>query len=235
MKKTYNCVVIDDEPGPREILEKHIARHPALSLLKSFDEAPKALNYLRKHRPDIIFLDIEMPGLTGMELIKSLNTEGLNFIFITAHPQFAIEAFELEASDYLMKPVSPDRFNKSVKKALRRLESSKAETVMLNVGKAQMRVSIENIDWVESQNYYITIYGRKFAEGFLTVRMSLYKLAELLPQDRFFRINQSVIVSLHYIEKLRNREVKLQNGRKFMISDTCKWVTGYIENRLKMQ
>ncbi|MDT4844702.1 Transcriptional regulatory protein BtsR [compost metagenome] len=235
MKTTYNCVIIDDEPAPREILEKHIVLHPALILVKSFDEAPKALNYLRKNRPDIIFLDIEMPRLSGLELINSLDTEGLNFIFVTAHLQFATDAFDLDSVDYLRKPVSFERFSKSVKKALRRLESSKAETLMLNVGKAQIKVSIENIDWVESENYCITIYGRKFAEGRLTLRMPLYKLAELLPHDRFFRINQSVIVSLHYIEKLRNKEVKLRNGNKFMISDTYKWITGYIENRLKMQ
>ena len=231
----YSCVVIDDEPAPREILEKHITKHPALNLLKSFDESPKALNYLRKNRADIIFVDIEMPGLTGIQLIESLNAEEYNFIFITAYSEHSLKAIELGAAHYLMKPPSYEKFSEAVKRVLKKLEHTSKETVVLQDGKKQISVLIEDIDWIESENYYIIIYGRRFKDGCFRVRISLYKLIGLLPQDRFFRINQSVIVGLHYIEKLRNREVTLRNGKKFTISDTYKSIKGFMENRLKMQ
>ncbi len=235
MSRNFSCVVIDDEPAPREILAKHIGRHQALSLIKSFDEAPKALNYLRKNRPDIIFLDIDMPGLSGLELINSIETEGLNFIFVTAHPQFATDAFDLDAVDYLSKPVSFERFTKSVKKALRRLESRMEEIIMLDIGKEKQQISLEQIDWIEADNYYLDIYGHKFTDGKMTVRIPLYKIEKLLPQDRFFKINRSVIVNLKYIKAVRNNEVTLRNGKKFTVSRSYKSVISAIEQKLILQ
>lgn len=235
MKGIYNCVVIDDEPAPREILAKHITRHPVLNLIKSFDEAPKALNYLRKNKPDIIFLDIEMPGLTGLELINSLDTEGISFIFVTAHPQFAMDAFDLDAVDYLSKPVSFERFSKSVKKALRRLASRNEGTIVLETGKEKQQISLEQIDWIEADNYYLDIYGHKFAEGKITVRLPLYKMEKLLPQERFSKISRSVIVSLKYIKSIRNNEVTLRNGKKFTVSRSYKSVISTIEQKLILQ
>lgn len=235
MSHSFSCVVIDDEPAPREILKKHIANHSALKLLKSFDEAPKALNYLRKNKPDIIFLDIDMPGLTGLELINSLDAEGLNFIFVTAHPQFAANAFDLDAVDYLSKPVSFERFSKSVKKALRRLESRKEETIILEAGKEKQQLSLDQIDWIEADNYYLDIYGHKFKEGKITVRIPLYKIEKLLPKDYFFKINRSVVVNLKYIKTIRNNELTLQNGKKLIISRSYKSVITIIEHKLILQ
>lgn len=235
MKATYNCVIIDDEPAPREILAKHIARHPALTLLQSFDEAPKALNYLRKNRPDIIFLDIEMPGLTGIQLIESLNIETLNFIFVTAHPQFALEAFDLDAADYISKPISYERFTKSIKKVQKKLEYKKVETVNLNAGKEYIQIEIEWIDWIEAENYYVHIHGRRFSEGRLTMRIALYKLEKLLPAERFFKISRSVIVNLHYIKRIRNNEITLKNEKKLTVTRSHKYITGLIENKLRLQ
>lgn len=235
MKATYNCVVIDDEPAPREILAKHIAKHSALTLLDSFDEAPKALNYLKKNKPDIIFLDIDMPELTGIQLIESLNTEGLVLIFVTAHPQFANEAFELDAVDYLNKPVSYERFAKSVKKALRNLENKKLETVTLQMGKEHIQIDLDAIDWVQAENYYINIHGRKFINGHLTLRLPLYKLDKLLPKDTFFKLSRSLIVSLRYIKIIRNNEVTLRNGKKLVVSRSYKYITEEIKDKLRLQ
>jgi len=235
MRTTYNCVVIDDEPAPREILAKHIARHSALSLLKSFDDAQKALSYLRKNKADIVFLDIEMPQLSGIQLIENLDTEGMLFIFVTAHPQFAVDAFALDAVDYLSKPVSYERFTQAVKKALKRLEYMKEETLVLSVGKEHLQIDLNKIDWIMAENYYVNIHGHKFAAGPLIVRLPLYKLEKLLPQGKFFKISRSVIVGLHYIKKIRNNEVILRNGERFTVSRSYKYITGVIENKLLLQ
>lgn len=230
----YSCVVIDDEPGSREVLEKHIARHPNLFLKMSFEESPKALNYLKEHSVDIIFVDIEMPAITGVQLMERLGPEGYNFIFVTAHPQFALKAFDLGAIHYLQKPAFYNQFSNAVDRAIKQLQTSKQETIVLKEGRTKIQIPIKDIDWVISENYYIRIYRSRFIDKELLIRMPLYKLAELLPQDRFFRINQSIIVSLNYIEKLRNREVILRNGKKIQISQKYKEVKTLIETRLKM-
>lgn len=235
MKQIYNCVIIDDEPAPRQILAAHIARHPFLGLLKSFDEAPKALEYLKKYRPDLIFLDIDMPMLSGLDLINNLNTEGLSFIFVTAHPQFAKDAFDLDAVDYLSKPVSYERFTQSVKKALRRLEVSKVDSVVLNIGKEYIALEQQSIDWIEADDYCVNVYGRKLVNERLTLRFTLSKLYDLLPHDIFFKINRSVIVSIHFIKSVRNSEVTLKNGKKFVVSRSNKSVLASIEHKLLLQ
>lgn len=114
MKTIYNYFIIDDEPAPREILAKHIARHPSLNLFESFDEAKKALNYLRRNKPDIIFLDIEMPDITGIQFVERLGIPGTHFIFVTAYPQYAHESYNLDVIAYKCCPRYGEYFRRQI-------------------------------------------------------------------------------------------------------------------------
>jgi len=234
MKTIYNCVIIDDEPAPREILAKHIARHPSLNLFESFDEAKKALNYLRRNKPDIIFLDIEMPDITGIQLVERLGIPGTHFIFVTAYPQYAHESYNLDVIAYLTKPPSYEKFTKSVDKVIKAINYLNEEMLTLDIGKKSIRIPKEHIDWIEADNYYVKIFGR-FGEEYLTLRVRLHQMEELLPLPDFLKLNRSVLVRLHYIKSIRNSEVTLRNDKKIILSKSCKWVKDIIENRLKMQ
>lgn len=235
MSTTYNCVIIDDEPAPREILAKYIVRHPSLNLLESFDEAPKALNYLRKNKPDIIFLDIEMPEITGIQLIERLDIPSLHYIFVTAHSKYATKSYDMDVVAFLTKPPSYEKFTKSVNKVLKALNYFSDETLVLTIGKKHIQIPKEHIDWIQADNFYVKLFGRKFREEYIMLRMRLHQLEELLPNDHFLKLNRSVIVNTQYIESIRNNEVTLRNGKKINISKSYKWVKGLIETRLKMQ
>ncbi len=235
MKTTYNCVVIDDEPAPREILAKYIARHSDLNLLKSFDDAQKALSFLRKNKADIVFLDIEMPNLTGIQLVKRLNIPSIHYIFVTAHNKYAYQSYDLDIIDYLIKPPSYERFKQSVNKVLKALNNFKEDTLVLDIGKKSVQIPKDYIDWIEADNYYVKVFGCKLREEYLMLRIRLHQLEELLPRNCFFKLNRSVIVNIRYIETIRNSEVTLRNGKKFTISRSCMWVKSFIKNELKMQ
>jgi len=235
MNATYNCVIIDDEPAPREILAKYIARHPALHLENSFDEAPEALSYLKKNKPDIIFLDIEMPDLTGIQLIEKLDISPAHYIFVTAHSQYAHESYNLNVPDYMTKPPSYERFKQSVSKVLKVLHHFREDTLVLDIGRKRFRIPKSHIDWIEAENYHVKIYGNKFSEDHLALRVRLHQLEDLLPKEHFLKLNRSAIVKMKYIKSIRNNEVTLRNDKKITISRSCKWVKSYIENQLRLQ
>ena len=118
---------------------------------------------------------------------------------------------------------------------MRNLEYKQDETIILQAGKDHIQIDVDRIDWIRAENYYVNIYGRGFKKGYLMLRLPLYKLEKLLPQDKFFKINRSVIVSLQYIKKIRNNEITLQNGEKFIISRSYKYISTTIGNKLISQ
>jgi DNA-binding LytR/AlgR family response regulator len=112
-----NCVIIDDEPLALELLKEYISRFSELTLLQTFDDAIQGRDFLSINQPDLLFLDINMPDITGLELVESLETKPM-IIFTTAHRKFAMEGFNLDAIDYLLKPIDFERFSKGVRKAM---------------------------------------------------------------------------------------------------------------------
>lgn len=206
----YSCLVIDDEFPATQILESFIKKMPELRLSKAFTSAIDALSHLNEHEIDIVFIDIQMPDLSGIEFIQSMR-KSPKIIFTTAYDQYAVEGFKLEATDYLLKPFSFDRFAIAANKAIRQIElehkaagenkiEKDAEFISVKSNYKLHKILLADIDYIEGLKAYVSIFvnGKRFI-----VLESLKNLEENLPRSKFIRIHKSFIVP---IEKIKNME-----------------------------
>jgi two-component system LytT family response regulator len=215
------CVAIDDEPLALQLTANFISRIPGLQLERSFDDAVAGAAFLKTNKTDLLFLDINMPDISGIELIRSL-AERPMIIFITAHKDFALEGFELDAIDYLLKPVSFDRFSKAVNKALEyfryKKSSTREETDSLFVHSEYrlVRIPLNSIEFIESMEDYIRIYVDE-GRPVLTL-MPLKAVLEKLPADQFRRIHRSYIVSVKKVKAVQNKKLQMHSSKELPIS-----------------
>ncbi len=210
-----NCIAIDDEPLALELLEDNISKVPFLKLVASCENPIRAMEVLEKQRVDLVFLDIQMPGLTGLQFIKSLSVKPL-FILITAYEKYALEGYSLDVVDYLVKPVSLDRFIKACHKAreLFELRTVKPGTTnepasdyfFVNVDYSLLKVMFNDIMWIESLKDYVKIHLKSSTKPVVT-RMSMKLLEESLPPDRFLRVHKSFIISKQQITAVRKNSL----------------------------
>jgi DNA-binding LytR/AlgR family response regulator len=207
-----NCIAIDDEPLALELIKNYVSRIPALQLLHTFDDALSGAEFLKKGTVDLLFVDINMPDITGVELVRSLEQKPM-VIFTTAYKNYAYEGFELEAIDYLLKPIDFNRFSKAVDKAL---EYHKYKTNIAEDNTASLyvyseyrmvRIDLKDIEYIESMEDYIKIH-RHNLPTVLTL-MPLKKILEKLPTDEFERIHRSYIVAVKKVKAIQNRKAYL--------------------------
>jgi len=211
------CLAIDDEPLALELLEDNISQVPYLKLEGKCSNAFEALKFLQEQTVDLIFLDIQMPGLTGLQFIQSL-TQRPMIILITAYEKFALEGFNLDVIDYLVKPVALERFIKACNKALELHQlknksanasaSPPADYIFVNSDYSLLKVVVADITWVEGYKDYIKIHLRNATSPIVT-RMSMKTVEELLPAATFIRIHKSYIVSIASITAIRKNSVFL--------------------------
>ena len=209
------CLAIDDEPLALELLEDNIRQVPYLKLEGTCSNAFEALKFLQEQTVDLIFLDIQMPGLTGLQFIQSLTNRPM-IILITAYEKFALEGFNLDVVDYLVKPVPLDRFIKACNKAweLFNLRSKKAENpsssepefFFVNVEYSLVKVEFADIQWIEGLKDYIRIYLKSSSKPIIT-RMSMKAIEEELPSSKFIRVHKSFIVSVSAITSVRKNSI----------------------------
>ncbi|OQP67423.1 DNA-binding response regulator [Niastella vici] len=217
------CIAIDDEPLALELLKEYISRFPQLKLVHTFDDAISAVELLRNTRVDLLFIDINMPDITGIDLVRSLQEKPL-IIFTTAHKQFAIEGFELDAVDYLLKPINIDRFTRAVHKAIDyyKYKNTPAlednDCLFVHSEYKLVKIQLSEIEYIESLEDYIKIHIAG-AKPVLTL-MSMKKVLEKLPADKFQRIHRSYIVSVAKVKSIQNRKVQLSGGVELPISDS---------------
>ncbi len=228
---SLKCFIIDDEPLAIEVIESHISKVDELEVVATFQNAVKAFQELRKTPVDLLFLDIQMPRLTGIEFIRSL-TNPPKVIFTTAYREYALEGFELDVVDYLLKPVSFERFLKSVDKvfnSLGRQDSGealpKAETsteaqhfVFVPVDKKNIKICLNEIIYIESKRDYILI---KTTGKEVLTHQTLTYMEERLPSPLFQRIHRSFIINLSKIESWSSTEVEMP-GMSIPIGRTYK-------------
>ncbi|SOC81054.1 two component transcriptional regulator, LytTR family [Salinimicrobium sediminis] len=194
----YRCIIVDDEPNAINILSKYVAAVPILELCGTCTNGLQALDVLFGKKIDLIFLDIEMPGLQGTMLVKSLQNPPA-VIFTTAHNHFAAEAFDLDALDYLIKPVSFERFLKAINKLPRNFsEGNEIVGLMSNYlyfrsGRKMVKVLFDNILYIECLKDYIIIHRNNAPE--VRVKQAFNTLEAILPRHLFLRIHRSFIVS----------------------------------------
>jgi len=214
------CIAIDDEELALELLEDNIKKVPYLELIATCGHPLEAMKIMQEQAVDLVFLDIQMPGLTGLQFIQSQPVQQCMFILITAYEKYALEGYTLNVVDYLVKPVELDRFLKACNKArelylLRtknktREETSSQDFFFVNVEYSLVKVQKHDIVYVEGLKDYLKIHLRSTTKPIIT-RMSMKAIEEQLPSSQFARIHKSYIVSLASITSIRKSTVHLND------------------------
>ncbi|GAB3928239.1 LytR/AlgR family response regulator transcription factor [Mucilaginibacter myungsuensis] len=218
------CIAIDDEPLALELMRKYIAKFPQLQLVQTFEDAISGAEFLKQNAIDLLFVDINMPDITGIDLVRSLVNRPM-VIFTTAYKNFAFEGFELEAIDYLLKPIDIGRFGKAVEKAVdfqqykkKQADPAQQESLYVYSEYRMVKVNLADIEYIESMEDYIKIHTSKDAKPVLTL-MPLKKALEKLPADQFQRVHRSYVVAVGKIRSVQNRKIQLANA-ELPISDS---------------
>lgn len=238
--KKLSCIIVDDEPVARKILEEFTEQVPFLDLLGKFESAMKAEEFLKSRQPDIIFLDIEMPKVSGLQMLKRVNIESM-VILTTAFPQYALDGYELDIIDYLLKPFALHRFLKAVQKA-KDFYEMKTHPIGIGSGntpppsyifiKSEKRiekVELSDILYAEVLGNYLTIYtDRKKIIAYLTMK----SLESQLPPSDFIKIHQSFLVNRSKIESVEGNDLMVGTKSLPISRNYRDSVTSLINQRL---
>ncbi len=223
-----NCLIVDDEPVAREILELYIAKISQINLIKSCQNAMEAFDVLNSYKIDLILLDINMPEISGLQLAKAI-TKNSKIIFTTAYREYALDGFDLQAVDYLLKPISFDRFLKAVNKYFeinRHIKSEKKEKeieiandfIFVRSNRKMVKLNFDSILYIESLSDYIKIFTKNKV---LISRETMTNIASKLPEESFLRIHRSYLVSVNKIDKYTNEYIEI-NHKAIPLSRTYK-------------
>lgn len=202
-----NCIIVDDNKMARTALKKLIEQVAFLELQEECASSVEAYNYLIKETVDLIFLDVEMPGMTGIELVRNLEKRPI-IILITSKTDYAVEAFELNVADYIIKPVTLSRFMAAVSKA-KELFEIKGQKIELNEKDKEYmfvrsnsiltKIKVKDITYIQALGDYVNIYT---LDNRYTVHITLKGMEEKLPQDKFYRLHRSYLIALDHIDKV---------------------------------
>jgi len=216
----YNCVIVEDEPLARNLMTEYVRKVPALlNLVEACSSPLAALEVLRNNNVDILFLDVQMPEITGISLLKVLQKKPL-VVLTTAYSEYALEGYELDVADYLLKPITFERFLRTVDKLVQRLETKATPApapertssepspafVFVKDGTKLVKVRLDDILYVEGLKDYVTIHTR--TQKVISLQR-LKALEEQLPADKFIRIHNSYIVALDAIEVIHKGDVQI--------------------------
>lgn len=206
-----NCIVVDDSAVQRVTITKLVNESTLLHLIGDFANALEAKNCINKNTIDLIFLDVEMPLINGFDLLDGLKTKP-QIIFITSKADYAVKAFDYEATDFLQKPISKERFLKAVKKAselhlLRNdIHGEQGESIVIKSNLKKLKIYVSKIKWVEAYGDYIKVVTNDETHLVLSTMKGFEKE---LPKDKFIRVHKSFIINLSRIEKFNNKFVEI--------------------------
>lgn len=220
------CLVIDDERLAREYIKNYISKIPELELIGDFNSPLKATELIKKGEVDLLFIDIQMPDITGVDFVRSLS-RAPEVIFTTAYQEYALEGFNLSAIDYLLKPFSFERFFQAVNKVIDKMESkagtsnqpqlpeqaetSYAETYLtIRADRKFYKINFDDIKYIEGQKAYVTFHTKRKR---ITALASLKELEEALPAKQFIRIHKSYIVAINEIQSLEGNLIEVDNAK----------------------
>lgn len=209
------CIIIDDEPMARKGMARLAGNRRELEIAGSFDSALSAMAWLAENKTDLILLDVEMPKLNGIEFAKTIPDETM-VIFTTAYSEYALDGFEVDALDYLMKPIDPVRFNKAIDKAVaykslmeeaaRGRQPEDQDHIVVKADRKYIRIRLDDIIYVEGLKDYLMI---RLADRKIVTRMTIKSMEELLPGQQFIRVSKSYIVNKSRIESFDNNDVNI--------------------------
>lgn len=200
------CIIVDDEPLAVRLLESYVEKTTGLELLASFTDSIKAINAIKEQKPDLLFLDIQMPNIDGMELAHSL-PEKTRVVFTTAFKEYAFESYEVNALDFLLKPIRYNKFLSAVEKAKNLVQQTPApqpqqpNTVFIRVDSEWRNVAIDQIVYVNGMKDYVLFYLDNEPKPLIT-HLTMKAVEEMLPKDRFLRIHRSYIIAVDKIQKV---------------------------------
>lgn len=212
------CIIVDDEPIARRGMQRLAERHNDIEICNVFASAEEAVNFIADTAPDLIFLDIQMPGLSGIELARRL-PDNVMVIFTTAYSEYALESYDLNAIDYLVKPIDPERFDRAVEKAriYSRLQASEVndtdntdtcvvapEHLIVKSDRRFVRLRFSDIKFIEGLKDYVVV---NLTDRKIITRITIKGIEALLPADKFIRVNKSYIVNTDYIEAFDSNDV----------------------------
>jgi len=222
------CLIIDDEPIGREIMENFVKEINFLEVVAVCEDAFEALEILEDNQVDLLISDIQMPKINGLELVRSLPSPPV-IIFVTAHDQFAVNSFELGVADYLLKPVSFERFLKAINKAKLQIEmhrnvllNSNADIVdyiFIKANNKLNKIGYNNILYIESLKDYLKLFT---TDEILITYSSMKSIEEKLPSNQFVRIHNSYLVSISSVKSVKGNMIEMVNGKSLPISLTYK-------------
>jgi two-component system LytT family response regulator len=235
MDQIITCLVVDDEPFARDLLETYITRIPFLQPVAFCEKAFDAIDVLQHQPVDLLFSDIQMPNINGIEMIRSLSNPPF-VIFTTASPEYAITGFELDAVDYLVKPISFERFLKAVNKAVSHLNQKKQQAaassqpatktptgnpshIFVKDGAKLTKILYEDICYIEGMRDYIKIVCMQKS---IITYMRMKVIEDMLPPEQFVRIHKSYIVRVEAIKSIIGNTAELINNESVIISKTSR-------------
>lgn len=222
-----NCIAVDDEPLALDIIEAYVKKHPELNLVARCNNAAEASEVLKTHKVDLMFLDINMPEINGLTFIKSLEHKPL-FMFTTAYPDHAVEGFELDAIDYLLKPISYDRFEKGVEKAKEyfniKQNADVAESdldneyIFVKANQKLIKLAYSDIFYVEAFADYVKIF---LEDRKIVTLQTMKNMEKRLPSELFSRVHRSYIVNRNHVDSFSTSSCEV-NGVKMPIGKNYK-------------
>ena len=211
------CIIVDDEPIARKGIKRYVDKIAALEFLDSFSDAESAAQYIKENATDLIFLDIQMPGINGMEFARMLPKETM-VIFTTAYSEYALDSYDLDAIDYLVKPIEESRFRKAVEKAVtysallrdeaREIESIAQDHIFVRSERRFYKINLKDILFIEGLKDYVVIQTH---EQRVITHKSLTAIIEMLPASTFMRVNRSYIVNKEHIDSFDNNDIFIRS------------------------
>lgn len=220
------CIIIDDEPLAVDVIESYLQKIRDMEIVAKCNNPLDAISLINKHQIDLVFLDIEMPNLTGIDLVKTIHNIP-QFIFTTAYPQYALEGFNLNATDYLVKPIPFQRFLKAISKAKDKYELEKKsinlpsavphkeqetnDFIFVKAEYENIKIDVNNIKYIQGLKDYIKIYTKDSNKAILTLS-NFKEILDKLP-NQFLRVHRSFIVNISYIKALQKTKVVIDDMR----------------------
>lgn len=223
--KNFKCIIADDEPIARQILENYLESFPNLELAASCKNAFEVLEVLENNQIDVLFLDINMPKISGLSLLKTLQKRP-NVIITTAYPEFALEGFELSVTDYLVKPFSLERFMQAIQKVTKKQtnvietvvkEKKAAESIFVKSDKKIIKLNFDAIFYAEAYGNYVKIYS----DNMILTAQTLSDFLEKLSHS-FIRIHKSYVINFNHLKMIDGNQVILENNSKLPIGKSYK-------------
>lgn len=240
MESTISCIIIDDEPLGQELIEKYICRISSLNLLAKCENAIDAIERVATLRPNLIFLDVNMPEMTGIEFIKTFSSYKPLIVLTTAYPQYAIDGYELDVLDFMLKPITFERFVKAINKVREKLAygnfsspapaavaqapdpakplsteiNIKNRQILLKENKKYINVSLDEIHLIEGMKDYLKIHT---TSKMLITHMTMTRIEEILPGNEFLRVNRSFIVRKLSVKSINGNTIELTNNQEVPI------------------